>query len=82
MIVSKLLYGVLYGFLREWTFDYFLCLGIVDNSLEIVNNNGNVELVPILDDNNNPLWDVIEDTENEDLTHEIENIIKELKNNS
>ena len=64
------------------TFDYFLCLGIVDNSLEIVNNNGNVELVPILDDNNNPLWDVIEDTENEDLTHEIENIIKELKNNS
>ena len=53
--------------------------GIKDNSLEIVNNNGNVELVPILDDNNNPLWDVIEDTENEDLTHEIENIIKELK---
>lgn len=62
------------------SFDYYLCVGIVEDKLEIVNNNGNIELVDIVDDNNNPLWDVLEDTENEDLTHEIENTIKGLKN--
>lgn len=61
------------------SFDYYLCVGIVEDKLEIVNNNGNIELVDIVDDNNNPLWDVLEDTENEDLTHEIENTIKGLK---
>ena len=61
------------------SFDYYLCVGIVEDQLEIVNNNGSIEIVPIVDEDNNPIWDVLEDDENESLTKEIENIIKEKR---
>ena len=59
------------------SFDYYLCVGIVEDELEIVNNDGNIDVVPIIDENNNPIRDILEDDENESLTKEIENIIKE-----
>lgn len=61
------------------SFDYYLCLGVEDDLLVIVNNQGSLELVPVVDEDNNPLWDVLEDTEDEYLTKEIENIIKRKK---
>ena len=60
-------------------FYYYLCLGVEDDLLVIVNNQGSLELVPVVDEDNNPLWDVLEDTEDEYLTKEIENIIKRKK---
>ena len=60
-------------------FDYYLCLGVEDNLLAIVNNQGSLELVPVVDEDNNPLWDVLEDTEDEYLTKEIESIIENKK---
>ena len=61
------------------SFDYYLCLGVEDDLLAIVNNQGSLELVPVVDEYNNPLWDVLEDTEDEYLTKEIESIIENKK---
>lgn len=56
---------------RVMEFDYFLCLGVVEQNLEIINNYGEIELVPILDYKGRCNWTVLEDTENEKLTKEI-----------
>ena len=56
---------------RIMEFDYFLCLGIIDENLEIINNYGEFELVPILDKNGKYNWEVLEDSEDEELTKEI-----------
>lgn len=56
---------------RIMNFDYYYCLGVVEQNLEIVNNDGEIELVPILDKNGKYNWEVLEDSENEDLTKEI-----------
>ena len=56
---------------RVMDFNYFLCLGVVEQNLEIINNYGEFELVPILDANNRYNWEVLEDTEDEKLTKEI-----------
>ena len=52
-------------------FEYFLCLGVVDKYLEIINHYGEFELVPILDENNKYNWLVLEDSEDEILTKQI-----------
>ena len=56
---------------RIMNFDYYYCLGVVEQNLEIINNDGEIELVPILDKNGKYNWEVLEDSENEDLTKEI-----------
>ncbi len=56
---------------RIMDFDYLLCLGVVEQNLEIINNYGEFELVPILDVNNRYNWEVLEDSENEKLTKQI-----------
>ena len=56
---------------RVMEFDYFLCLGVVEQNLEIINNYGEIELVPILDYKGRCNWTVLEDTEDEKLTKEI-----------
>ena len=56
---------------RVMEFDYFLCLGVVEQNLEIINNYGEIELVPILDFKGRCNWTVLEDTEDEKLTKEI-----------
>lgn len=64
---------------KVFSYDYFLCTGIVEDKLEIVNNQGNLDLVPVLDENNSPIWTVIEDDEDESLTHAINDIIESNK---
>ena len=64
---------------KVFSYDYFLCTGIVEDKLEIVNNQGELELVSVLDENNKPIWTVIEDDEDESLTHAIEEIIESNK---
>ena len=52
-------------------FDYYLCTGVVEQNLELINNYGEIELVPILDINNECNWKVLEDSEDEELTKQI-----------
>lgn len=56
---------------RIMEFDYFLCLGVIEQNFEIINNYGEFELVPILDKNGKYNWEVLEDSEDEELTKEI-----------
>lgn len=56
---------------RVMDFDYVLCTGVVEQNLEIVNNYGELELVPILDVNGQYNWQVLEDSEDEKLTKQI-----------
>ena len=56
---------------RVMDFDYVLCTGVVEQNLEIVNNYGELELVPILDVNGKYNWQVLEDSEDEKLTKQI-----------
>ena len=56
---------------RIMEFDYLLCLGVIEQNLEIINNRGEFELVPILDINNHCNWEVLEDSEDEKLMKQI-----------
>lgn len=49
---------------RIMNFDYLLCTGIVENNFEIINSNGKLELMPILDRN----WEVLEDDDDRSLS--------------
>ncbi len=61
---------------RIMSFNYFLCLGIVEQNFEILNNYGEIELVPILDINDKCNWEVLEDTEDEQLMKQLQNFIR------
>lgn len=56
---------------RIMDFEYFLCLGLVEQNLEIINNYGELELVPILDVNNKYNWEILEDSEDEKLMKQV-----------
>lgn len=56
---------------RVMEFDYLLCIGVVEQNLEIINNYGEIELVPILDIKGRYNWQVLEDSEDEKLTKQI-----------
>ena len=56
---------------RIMDFEYFLCLGLVEQNFEIINNYGELELVPILDVNNKYNWEILEDSEDEKLTKQV-----------
>lgn len=56
---------------RIMDFEYFLCLGVIDQNFEIINNYGELELVPILDVNNKYNWEVLEDSEDEKLMKQV-----------
>ena len=55
---------------------YTLCSGLEEDYLEIINKYGEIELVPLLDEDNNLNFKVLEDDENKTLTKEINKIIK------
>lgn len=57
---------------RIMDFEYFLCLGVVEQNFEIINNYGELELVPILDVNNKYNWEILEDSEDEKLMKQVE----------
>ena len=56
---------------RIMDFEYFLCLGLVEQNFEIINNYGELELVPILDVNNKYNWEILEDSEDEKLMKQV-----------
>ena len=60
---------------RIMEFDYLLCLGVLEQNLEIINNYGEFELVPILDTNGKYNWEVLEDSEDEKLMKQIKYFI-------
>lgn len=61
---------------RIMSFNYFLCLGIVEQNFEIINNYGEIEFVPILDVNDKCNWEILEDTEDEQLMKQVNDFIR------
>jgi len=62
---------------RITDFDYFLCLGIIEQNFEIINHYGELELVPILDINHKFNWEVLEDTDDEELTKMVRTFLED-----
>lgn len=61
---------------RMLDYDYFLCLDVVDDKyLEIINNKGDIELVPIFDSEGMEQFDILEDTDEFLITNKIRKII-------
>lgn len=56
---------------RVMNFEYFLCLGVVEQNFEIINNYGELELVPILDVNNKYNWEILEDSKDQKLMKQV-----------
>lgn len=57
-------------------FKYFLCAGLIDDKLILLNNYGNVQYVSLFDEDGNIMWKVIEDDKKKTLKKEIEKIVK------
>lgn len=55
--------------------DYFLCIGVFEKYLQIINNYGEIELVPIIDSSGKCNWQIIEDSEDKKLSKEIKKIL-------
>lgn len=60
---------------RIANFDYQLCLGIVEKNFEIINNDGEIELVPIFDSKGKCNWQILEDDEDMTLTKQLQDMI-------
>ena len=60
---------------RVVNYDYQLCMGIIEKNFLIINNDGEIELVPIFDSNNKCNWQILEDDENMTLTKKLQDII-------
>lgn len=52
--------------------DYYLCLRAREKFFEIINDQGEIEAVPMLDKDNNFIWTILEDSEDERLKRDIE----------
>ena len=55
---------------------YLLCSGVEDDYLEIINKYGEIELVPILDNENRLNFKILEDDEKNTLEKEIKKVVK------
>ena len=58
--------------IKYMNFDFLLCVGNTDDKFIIVNNNGFLETVPIMNEDGKCDWEIIEDTPNNDLEKYIE----------
>ena len=58
---------------------YFLSSGTEDEYIEIINRYGEIELVPLFDENNKLNWKVIEDSKEKELANKIEKIVNNIK---
>ena len=56
-------------------FNYTLCLGVKNKDFEIIDGNGQIRLIPILDNNGENHWEILEDDENETLTKYVNELI-------
>ena len=61
---------------RVANYDYQLCMGIIEKNFLIVNNDGEIELIPIFDSNGKCNWQVLEDDEDMSLTRLLQDIIR------
>ena len=61
---------------RLMDFDYSLSIGIVDDVMGVVNDNGQIEWVPVLDENGKSRWVVVEDDEKNKLVTLITDLMK------
>lgn len=59
---------------KLFTLNYFLCIGIDNDKLIIVYPDGRIESVYILDYDGNPMFEVVEDDEEQTLTNYIKNL--------
>lgn len=57
---------------------YYLSLGIKEDYIKIINKYGEIELVPLFDEENNLMWKILEDSNDKKLYNDIKNIIKKL----
>ena len=57
------------------TYDFIMCIGTIDKNLLLVNNNGGLDIVPILNEQGNLQWEIIEDNENHDLENKLQEIL-------
>lgn len=76
-VMIKSEYDDMYDKLMD--FNYLLCIGVVDDVIGIVNDDGEVEWRPILDENGKSRWVVVEDDEKNRLVKSIMNLLE--KNN-
>ena len=60
---------------RVLNFDYQLCMGIIEKNFEIINNDGEIELIPIFDSNGKCNWQILEDDEDMTLARQLQDII-------
>ena len=61
---------------RMMNFQFYFCLGTIEEYLIIINNQGLIEYAPILNENKKNYWGVLEDDQNDTLTKEIKKITK------
>ena len=64
---------------RVMEYDYFLCLDVVGEFLEIINNDGELEFVPIFDEEGNERFDILEDTEVLLITKKVKEALENKK---
>lgn len=57
-------------------YDYFLCLDVVGEFLEIINNDGELDFVPIFDEEGNERFDILEDTEDLLITKKVKETLE------
>ena len=61
---------------KYMTYDFIMCVGTLDeDKLLIVNNNGNLDALPIFDENGNVQIEIIDDSEEHTLENAINNLI-------
>lgn len=56
--------------------DYILCIGAYEDRLRLINVHGEIGLLPILDDQGNCPWTILDDDEDKNLEKYIEQIIR------
>lgn len=61
---------------RVMEYDYFLCLDAVGEFLEIINNDGELDFVPIFDEEGNERFDILEDTEDLLITKKVKEALE------
>ena len=61
--------------IKYMNFEFLLCIGILEKKFIVVNSNGNLETINILDNNNEYHWEILEDTQNNDLERQVKEIL-------
>lgn len=60
---------------KYMTYDFIMCIGTLENNLLIVNNNGGLDAVSLLNDQGKLQWEIIEDSDKKELENKIKEIL-------